>query len=257
MSAILSIARTVFRESIRGQIFYGLLVFLALFLGFCVYFSSLALGNVARVITDTGMVGITLVGLTVTSLFGLYSLYQEKDRNELYVLINRISRGQYLLGRFLGALIILSLFILLMGVGIFLLARWIGAVWMGGVFLDVVMAILEFGMLTGIGFLFYALGLSFTLNSFLSLAVFVFGHSFDEAIQSFLALGDYGHPLHLALIKGLSYVLPNFDMFDFRLAIVHQATIPGLQVLLSLLYGCFYITMLLAGATMIMNIRDL
>jgi len=79
--AILTIGSITLKESLRGKIFYGMLIFLALFLMFCVYISSLSLGNIARVILNTGMLGITLSCFLVTIFFGLYALYQEKERN--------------------------------------------------------------------------------------------------------------------------------------------------------------------------------
>ena len=83
MRLIFTITKSVFKESLYGQLFYGLLVFLFIFLCFCVYISSLSLGDVGRVIANTGMLGISLLSLTCTILFGLYSLYQERERNEL------------------------------------------------------------------------------------------------------------------------------------------------------------------------------
>ncbi len=257
MRSVLTIGRLVCLESLRGQILYAMLVFLAVYLGFCVYISTLSLGGVARIIQDSGMLGLTLIGLAGTILFGLYALYQERERNELYVLLSRIPRSAYLLGRFLGAGAILALCVLLMGSGIFVLTWLIGRVVAPALFLAVCMTMLESGLLMAIGFLFYAMGLSFTLNAFLVLGMFVVGHSFDEAIESFIALGEFGSPLHLKLVRLLSYVLPNFDMFDFRLAIVHHLDIPVWQPLMATLYGLSYLAAVLGLAVMVMNRKDI
>lgn len=257
MHPILSISKSVFKESLYGQLFYGLLVFLIVFLCFCVYISSLALGDVGRVIANTGMLGITLLSLTSTILFGLYSLYQERERNELYVILSRITRSQYLLGRFIGTAAITALFALLMGGGIFALTFFIGHTPFPGIFFQVYMAILEFSLLLGIGFFFYSLGIGFTLNSFLTLTVFVLGHSFTEAIESFIALGSLGDPMYLQFIKILSYLLPNFDMFDFRLLLIHGETIALTNLLLVSLYGIFYIAMILLCSINRMNSSDI
>ncbi len=257
MRLIFTISKSVFKESIYGQLFYGLLVFLVVFLCFCVYISSLSLGDVGRVIANTGMLGITLLSLTCTILFGLYSLYQERERNELYVLLCRIPRSHYLLGRFLGTASIIALFALLMGSGIFFLTWYMAQVPLFGIFFQVYMAVLEFSMLLGIGFFLYTLGIGFTLNSFLTLAIFVFGHSFNEAIESFIALGRLGNPFYLGTIKTLSYMLPNFDMFDFRLILIHGENINPGSLLLATLYGFFYISMMLLLSIDRMNKSDI
>jgi len=257
MRLILTISKSVFKESVHGQLFYGLLIFLAIYLGFCVYISSLSLGDVSRVIGNTGMLGISLLSLTCTVLFGLYSLYQERERNELYVLLCRIPRSHYLLGRFFGTACIIALFALLMGSGVFILTWLIGKAPFFGIFFQVYLSILEFSMLLGIGFLFYTLGVGFTLNSFLILAVFVLGHSFNEAIESFIALGRLGNPLHLAIIEALSYILPNFDMFDFRLILIHGESIDPGNLALSSLYGVSYLCMVLLLSIDRMNKSDI
>jgi hypothetical protein len=255
--SILTISKISLKESLRDKIFIGLVIFLLLFFMFSLYISTLSLGTVARFIENTGMLGISLACLMVSILFGLFSIYREKERNELYVLLNRVPRSSYLLGRLLGAAYIIVIFALFAGLGIFLLTWLFGKQLAPELFWAVFWAVLEFTLLTSIGFLFYALGVGFTLNSLLVLAVFMVGHSMNEAIESFIALGRYGSPLHLALVKGISYLFPNLDMFDFRLAIVHAETIPLGQAALSALYWLFYVVAVSAVSAAIINRRDM
>jgi hypothetical protein len=255
--SILTISKISLKESLRDKIFIGLVLFLLLFFMFSLYISTLSLGTVARFIENTGMLGISLACLMVSILFGLFSIYREKERNELYVLLNRVPRWSYLLGRLLGAAYIIVIFAVFAGLGIFLLTWLFGKQLAPELFWAVFWAVLEFTLLTSIGFLFYALGVGFTLNSLLVLAVFVVGHSMNEAIESFIALGRYGSPLHLVLVKGISYLFPNLDMFDFRLAIVHAETIPLGQAALSALYWLFYVVAVSAVSAAIINRRDM
>jgi ABC-type transport system involved in multi-copper enzyme maturation permease subunit len=257
MRASLIIAGVTLKESIRDRIFIGLLLFLVLLLGFSVYLATLSLGDVARVIQNMGMFSVALMGLTVTLLFGLYALYQEQERNELYVLLNRISRGEYLLGKFLGAGGVIAIFIAAMAAGLFLLTWLIGGVVAPWLFLDAAMAVLEFTLLMAIGLFFYSCGIRFTLNALFILLVFITGHSFNEAIDSFVALGRLGNEYHLLAVTVLSYLLPNFDLFDFRLAIVHGQPIPLIQPLLSLVYWGCYVTGLLVLAQTALKRRSL
>ncbi|RZB36042.1 MAG: hypothetical protein SRB2_02547 [Desulfobacteraceae bacterium Eth-SRB2] len=257
MRAILTIGNLTLKESLRGRIFYGMLIFLALFLMFCVYISSLSLGTVARVILNTGMLGITISCLMATILFGLYALYQEKERNELYVIINRIPRAHYLVGRFVGACYTVIIFSTLMGAGVFIITWTMGRQVAPELLLAVYMAILEFTLLMALGLLFYALGLSFPLNAFLCLGVFVLGHSFDEAILSFIGLGKLGSPWHKLFIEIVSYLFPNFDMFNFRLNIVHGDPIQIKKIIYANTYWFFYVAAVLTGSTLVMNRKDL
>ena len=257
IQSILSIAKITLKESSRDKIFIGLLIFLLFFFFFCVYISTLSLGTAARFIENTGMLGISLVNLMVVILFGLFSIYREKERNELYVLLNRVPRYAYLLGRFVGTGYILVIFSLLSGAGIFILTWVFGQKVAPELFWAAYWAILEFTLLTSIGFLFYSMSMSFTLNSIMLISVFIAGHSLNEAIQSFVALGRYGNKLHLLSIKVISYIFPNFDVFDFRLAIVHSEAIPAGQIFLATCYWLFYLTAVIALSSAIMNRKDI
>lgn len=257
MKKILYISRIALKESVRDKIFVGLLIFLFLFFVFSVYISTLSLDTAARYIKNSGMLGISLVSLTVTILFGIFSIYREMDRNELYVILNRVPRHAYLIGRFLGASYIIAIFSFFAGTGIFVLTWVFGKTLAPELFWAVYWAILEYSLLTGIGLLFYSLGVSFTLNSLLLLAVYVVGHSLTEAVQSFIGLGQLGNPYHLAFVKAVSYLFPNFDIFDFRLAIVHGEALPAVQVIMASAYWFFYLVAVLALSTAIMNRRDI
>jgi len=236
MNNILVVSRLALLESVRNRIFAGLLIFLLLFLGFAIYVSTLSLGEVARFIQNAGMAGMSITCLAVVVLFGLYSIYQEKDRKEIYALLNRVSRPAYLLGRFLGTTWILGLFALAAGVGVFIVTWIFGGLMAPGLFWAVYWSILEFTLVAAIGLLFYAAGMGFTLNALLLLAVYAVGHSLTEAVQSFIGLGVFGNPLHLKFVQILAHVFPNFDMFNYRLDIIHNDPVIWGRFALSTLY---------------------
>ncbi|MFP4109375.1 MAG: hypothetical protein ACLFT1_09910 [Desulfonatronovibrio sp.] len=256
MKNILVVSRLALLESVRNRIFIGLLVFLLLFLSFAIYVSTLSLGEVARFIQNAGMAGMSVTCLAVVILFGLYSLYQEKDRNELYVLLNRVSRPAYLMGRFLGTAWILAIFSLVAGAGVFVVTWVFGEVISPALFQAVYWTVLEFSLVAGIGLLFYAMGIGFTLNALLLLAVYAVGHSLTEAVQSFIGLGVFGNPYHLKFVQILSHIFPNFDMFNFRLDIIHNDPVDWGKFALSTLYWAFYLTAVLSVAGAVFGRRD-
>lgn len=257
MHNLITVSRLALVESVRNRVFIGLLVFLLLFLGFALYVSTLSLGEVSRFIQNAGMAGMSVTCLAVVVLFGLYSLYQEKDRNELYVLLNRVSRPVYLWGRFLGTVWILVLFTLLAGAAVVGMTWVFSGVLAPQLFWAVYWTLLEFSLVTAIGLLFYALGIGFTLNALLLLAVYVVGHSLTEAVQSFLGLGVFGNPYHYKFVKFMAFVFPNFDMFNFRLEIVNNEPVPWGQVGFCTLYGVLYVVAVLAAAGAVLNRRDI
>lgn len=257
MFQCLIIGRMVFQESIRDRLFYGLMGFLGLFLVFSASISGLSLGTPARYIENSGMAGLSLASFFVVILFGIHSLYQEKERNDLYVILNHAPRHVYILGRFLGVALVLAVVSGLFGGAIFFLTWLFGETIAVQLFWAVYWNILEFSLLTGIGFLFYATGISFTLNALLILLVFIIGHSLTEATQSFIALGQFGSPFHLSFIKTVSYLVPNFDLFDFRLDIIHNRPLAPLKIILNTCYWFFYLLTLLICSNMLISRKDL
>ncbi|MEA3347890.1 MAG: hypothetical protein U9Q39_02380 [Pseudomonadota bacterium] len=257
MHHIITIAKTTLIESFRDRVFVGLLFFLLFLLGFSAYLSTLSLGDVARVIQNSGMAGMALICLLVTILFGSFSLYREEERNELYVLLNRVSRPAYILGRFSGTAIIIIIFSLVSGSALFLLTLLFSGEPVYGLIWAMLWNICEFTLLSGVAFLFYALGISFTLNAIMVIGIFIIGHSMTEAVESFIALGRFGSPLHLQSVKIISYLMPNFDLFDFRLEIIHRQQLPLKQVVFALLYWLFYLAALLTAAGARLKNRDL
>ena len=256
MRGVLTISLVAWRESIRSKLFAGLILFIGVILLFSLYVSSLSVGEVARYIQNTGLLGMSVICLAVAILFGLFSLYQEKDRNELYVLLNRVPRSSYLLGRFLGTVYVIVLFSFFAGAGVFFLVWIFGHKIVFGLLWAVYWSVLEFSLVTAVGLLFYTLGVGFTLNSLLVLCVYVLGHSMTEGMQSFIGLGRFGSKTHLFLVKAVTLIFPNFDLFDFRLAILHDEALPWGKVLLSSGYGLLYLVAVLAAAAAVMNRRD-
>jgi hypothetical protein len=124
-------------------------------------------------------------------------------------------------------------------------------------FIAVYTDVLEFTLLIAFGLLFYSLGLTFPLNAFLCLTVFVLGHSLNEAILSFIALGVSGSQRYKTFIEIVSFLFPNFGMFDFRLDIVHDTFIPLRRLLDATTYWAFFTAAVLALSTMVMNRKDI
>ena len=211
----------------------------------------------ARFIINAGMAGISIVSLAVTILFGLYSVHQEKNRNELHVILNRMPRSYYLFGKFAGITIIQIIFTLITSAGIFILAWYFGKTVCFEIFFAGIFAVFEFSLLIGVGIFFYSLNTSYTLNSILVLAIYIVGHSTKEAIISFVGLGKFGNTFHLYLVKTISVVLPDFDFFDFKLELLHHQSIPIEKILISASYWLFYLAAILVISTAILKNKDI
>lgn len=110
---ILAIAFNTYRESVRARVLLGLTG-----VAFAVALYSLIVGAftlkaAARVAGDLGAASISLFGIAVAVVIGATSLHRELEYKTIFPILARpIGRGEYLVGKFLGTLLTVFVFIL-------------------------------------------------------------------------------------------------------------------------------------------------
>ncbi len=106
------IAFNTYREAVRARVLHGLL---ALALGTGAY--ALAVGAFSgraqfRVVSDLGAASISIYGIIVAVVLGATSLYRELELKTLFPILARpLHRWEYLLGKYLGTLLTLAVFV--------------------------------------------------------------------------------------------------------------------------------------------------
>jgi ABC-type transport system involved in multi-copper enzyme maturation permease subunit len=78
---------------------------------------------------------------------------------------------------------------------------------------------------------------------------------FVEEMRTFR--GDTMSPALQALLRWLSYLLPNFENFDVMASAAHGRAIPGALILENTAYAALYCIVVLAAASVIFTRRDL
>src|SRR3989344_9479686 len=102
MRTILAIAKNTFREALRDRILYGIFAFAALYILCTLFMARLAAGGMVM-IRSFGLAGIYIFGLLATIFLGSSVLYKEIERRTLYfVLAKPVTRGEVVVGKFLG-----------------------------------------------------------------------------------------------------------------------------------------------------------
>lgn len=112
IGGISAIAFNTYREAVRARILLGLG---ALALGTALYsiaVGEFALKNAPRVVADLGAASISIYALLVAIIVGATSLYRELEQKTIFPILARpISRAEYLIGKYLGTLLTLAVFI--------------------------------------------------------------------------------------------------------------------------------------------------
>jgi ABC-type transport system involved in multi-copper enzyme maturation permease subunit len=113
LARVLVIALNTYRESVRARILIGLSA-----VAFAVSLYSLIVGaftltNAARVVSDLGAASISIFSVVVAIVIGATSLHRELEQKTLFPILARpIRRGEYLVGKYLGTLLTIAVFIM-------------------------------------------------------------------------------------------------------------------------------------------------
>ena len=113
LGRIAAVALHNYRESVRARILLGLAG-----VAFAVAFYSLVIGaytlhHAARVVSDLGAATISLFSIVVAVLIGATSLHRELEQKTIFPILARpIRRGEYLVGKYLGTLLTIAVFIM-------------------------------------------------------------------------------------------------------------------------------------------------
>ena len=119
LTRIFAIAFNTYREAVRARLLLGVF---ALSLATCAYslvIAALSLGNEARVVANLGALSLSLYGVVVAIVLGSTSLYRELEYKTIFPILSRpIRRWEYLIGKYLGAVLTVFVFIAVEGAAV-------------------------------------------------------------------------------------------------------------------------------------------
>ena len=116
MLRMLAVAVNTFREAVRDRVLHGVLGIALLLLLFTLALAELALDQQRRIVLDVGLSSISLFSVIMSVFLGSSLLYKEIERKTLYVILPKpIRRHEFLLGKYFGIVLTVSVFVLIMG----------------------------------------------------------------------------------------------------------------------------------------------
>lgn len=107
-----AIALNTYRESVRARILFGLAGLALAASLYSVVVGAYTLASAPRVVSDLGSAAISIFGIAVAIVIGATSLHRELEQKTIFPILARpIARGEYLLGKYLGTLLVLGVFV--------------------------------------------------------------------------------------------------------------------------------------------------
>ena len=175
LSRIWAIALNTFREAARIRVLYGAIVvvvaanLLALVLG------RLSLHEETRVAQDIGLAGISVFGALTAIVLGSLLLYTEVQRRTIHAIVSKpIARWEFVVGKYLGMALVLTVLVGLFGVAMAAMLTAQGDGLTAEVFKAVVLAWFEVLVVAAIAVFFSSFSSPF-LSGIFALAMWVLG----------------------------------------------------------------------------------
>jgi len=250
----LTIASMTIEENLRKRILYILLFLSVLLVAASSMISTFSLGAQVTVIKDLSLSGIGLFGILFTISLLLNAVPGEIEHRTIYPLLAQpITRADYLWGKFLGtmALVTINLFVLALELMIVLYPyeKFIDFAILPAVLLIAVQCCIVGAMV-----IFFSLLASYPLTISITLFLFIVGGLSTDYI-GFLFKEV---PQILAkLVLLIKLLLPKFDFFIIKNAIVHSHKVPADFITATVLYGLLYVVAIMLLSEIVFERRDL
>jgi ABC-type transport system involved in multi-copper enzyme maturation permease subunit len=112
LTRVAVIALNAYRESVRARILHGLFALALGTAGYALIVGAYASRSRLRVVSDLGAASTSLYAIVVAVVLGATSLYRELELKTIFPILARpIRRSEYLLGKLLGTVLTLAVFI--------------------------------------------------------------------------------------------------------------------------------------------------
>lgn len=253
---VVSIARNTFREAVRDRVLYNLVLFVLLLTGAAVFIGELSGGQERKIIVDLGLSAMLLFGVFIAIFVGVGLVYKEIERRTVYAIFAKpVGRGEFLIGKYLGLCLTLLVNVVVMGAGVTLALLYVSR---GGdplalsIWPAILLIYVELMILTGVALLFSCFS-SPAMSALLTFFVFIIGH-FSADLKSLS--NSMGTAAARWLFRSIYYLLPNLANLSFTTAAAHGQTPAATQMMAAIAYALIYISVILAGATLIFRRRN-
>lgn len=255
LGRIWAIALNTFREAVRIKVLYGVLVvvfganFLAIVLGAMSYHED------TRVAQDIGLAGMSIFGSLTAILLGLFLLYNEVQRRTVHAIVSKpIERWEFVVGKWLGMALVLSVLVGFFAVAMILMLAIQGT----GMSMDLVkatlLAWLEVLTVAAIAIFFSSFSTPF-LSGIFSLAMWLIGRVTPEIEQAAKAASTWIRVVArvaLEIVPDVHLMSPS-GRGDVS---VHADFVSWSYVAMASLHGVGWIVGLLALACLFFHRRD-
>lgn len=253
---VVAIARNAFREAVRDRVLYNLVLFVLLLTGAAIFIGELSGGQERKIIVDLGLSAMLLFGVFIAIFVGVGLVYKEIERRTIYAIFAKpVSRGEFIVGKYLGLCLTLLVNVVVMGMGVSCALIYVSRGWDPlalSIWPAILLIYVELMIITGIALLFSSFS-SPALSALLTFFIFIIGHFSADLKSLATSMGSVGARW---LFGGLYYLLPNLSNLSFITPAAYGEVPDVGHIIIAVLYSLIYIAVILSVATLIFSRRN-
>ena len=258
MSAIPGVvAINTFREAVRDRVLYNLVFFALLMIGAAILVGQISIGIDRLVIINLGLSAISVFGLVMAIFIGAGLVYKEMEKRTLYAILSKpVRRSQFLVGKYAGLLLTLTVNTGFMTLGLAAALFYVGRPFVRSdvsILIAVYFILLELALVTAIT-LFFSCFSTPMLSTLYTLGIYITG-VFASDIHD---IGDLTkNPAVKFIARVIYYLVPNFHNFNVIDLASHGERIPFALVAQNTAYAAVYVSIVLLAASAVFSGRNL
>jgi ABC-type transport system involved in multi-copper enzyme maturation permease subunit len=257
MRNVWTVAMNTFREAVRDRVLYNLVFFALLMMGAAILVGQISIGIEESVIVSLGLTAISVIGIFIAVFIGVGLVSKEMEKRTLYALLAKpLERWEFLLGKYGGLVMTLTVNTAAMAAGLYV-ALWTvkhsleGSDWY--LLVAVYLILLKLALIVALAMLFSCFTTPFLAILF-TIGLYITG-LFAEDLRTMQAV-DLA-PGTMKMLRGISYLLPNFENFNVMGAVAHARGVPATLVWQDTGYAILYAAIVLVTAAVVFSQRNL
>ena len=256
---IWAIALNTFREAARIRVLYGILVLVLAANMLAIVLGKLSVHEESRVARDIGLAGISLFGSLTAIFLGVFLLYTEVQRRTIHAIVSKpIERWEFVVGKYLGMVLVLSVLVALFALAMTGMLAWQGEAVTGAVLRALVLSWLEVLVVAAIAIFFSSFSTPF-LSGIFALGLWAIGRvtpDIEAATKAASGAIRATTKIALEIVPDLHLFSVSGSAVDGATVSVHGAFVGWDYVGLAALHGIGWIVGLVALASLLFHRRD-
>jgi|GEM_PF-6001104 len=252
LNKIWQVSLFTFKDYLYQKFFYIILLLSGAFFCFIYYINIFNLSLPEKILKDIGFNGMHLLCYALTLLLGITNLAREINSRHIYVILSKpISKEEYLWGRFLGAVKMILLTIILLTMILTLMVYFrtgeftLNIIW-GGLEIFLEQAIILAHLY------FFSLFASPPLNLILGISIIILGN---------LSFNYIKFILNSSFLQGFAFflkvILPDLHYFNIQSAIINNYFISPSYLLITTIYSFCYTLLIIKLTSLFLAHKNL